>query len=183
MFFRILRNKIGSISGHIHSHQYPVKQSSTPSLPLSNSSAAAMAYSGLYQHFPPYTPPISSPTPTSTVSNNNNNNSSSTSHTTNCSPTKSEPDQHHSSTSPSCYKWPGAGGPGGQEPVSRGGAGAPVPDILSPFQSYDQHQQAAAHNLNYYMYLQSQSMNHPSSGPTSHHSISSHYNNSIANNI
>ena len=63
--FRILRNKIGSLSSHLHSG-YPVKQSPgpSPSLPLSNSSAAAaMAYNSLYQHFPPYTPPISSPPP------------------------------------------------------------------------------------------------------------------------
>jgi len=182
---RILRNKIGSISsGHIHSHQYPVKQSSTPSLPLSNTSAAAMAYSGLYQHFPPYTPPISSPAPApSSVSNNNNTPSSGQT----CSPTKSEPghdqgSQSSSSTSP-CYKWPGAGGgPGGPgQEVGRGGGS--VPDILSvsPFQSYEHAGHQAAHNLNYYMYLQSQSMSHPS--PSSHHSISAHYNNSIANNI
>ena len=56
------------------------------------------------------------------------------------------------------------------------GQGGSVPDILSPFQSYDQHH----HNLNYYMYLQSQSQNTGHS--TGHHHalptpISSHYNN------
>ena len=198
--FRILRNKIGSIGSHIHSHQYPVKQSSTPSasLPLANTSAAAMAYSaGLYQHFPPYTPPISSPgsgnssISTAINSSSNNNNTASP-------PTKSEPDTQHlpggnstprghhngagnstispttgTGSPPSCYKWSGGGQ--GDPPRSQGG---PVPDLLSPFQSYsEQH----AHNLNYYMYLQSQSMSHPTTGP--HHSISSHYNNSIPNNI
>jgi len=198
---RILRNKIGSIGSHIHSHQYPVKQSSTPSasLPLANSSAAAMAYSaGLYQHFPPYTPPISSPGSGNPSISTTINSSSSNNNNTASPPTKSEPDTHHlpggNSTSrglhggsgnstispvtgtgspPSCYKWSGGGQ--GDPPRSQGG---PVPDLLSPFQSYsEQH----AHNLNYYMYLQSQSMGHPTTG--AHHSISSHYNNSIPNNI
>jgi len=177
---RILRNKIGSIS-HIHS-QYPVKQTSTANIPTPTA-AAAMAYNSLYQHFPPYSPPISSPAPTS--NNNNNNNNNTTSQHPN-SPTKSEPSHesiipHHNppSVSPTCFnKWTG-------QPA--------VPDILSPFQSYDQHQ--AAHNLNYYMYLQSQGMamggpphgnhNNPTSSP--HHSItsaiSSHYHNSVPNSI
>lgn len=106
--FRILRNKIGSLSSHLHS-QYPVKQSPTPSLPLANSSAAAMAYNSLYQHFPPYTPPISSPPPS--VSNNNNNLTTNTSQSS-CSPAKSEPGQehsgHNSAVSSACFnKWPG----------------------------------------------------------------------------
>ena len=113
--FRILRNKIGSLSSHLHSG-YPVKQSPgpSPSLPLANSSAAAMAYSGLYQHFPPYTPPISSPPPSG---NNNNNNSPASSSLpptsqTSCSPTKSEPApelaSHNSAVSSACFnKWPG----------------------------------------------------------------------------
>ena len=113
--FRILRNKIGSLSSHLHSG-YPVKQSPgpSPSLPLSNSSAAAMAYNSLYQHFPPYTPPISSPPPSA---NNNNNNSPATSSLppssqTSCSPTKSEPApelaSHNSAVSSACFnKWPG----------------------------------------------------------------------------
>ena len=113
--FRILRNKIGSLSSHLHSG-YPVKQSPgpSPSLPLANSSAAAMAYSGLYQHFPPYTPPISSPPPSG---NNNNNNSPASSSLppssqTSCSPTKSEPGpelaSHNSAVSSACFnKWPG----------------------------------------------------------------------------
>ena len=65
LFSRILRNKIGSLGGHsLHGGggQYPAKQPSTPALQAS--SAAAMAYSGLYQHFPPYTPaPVSSGRP------------------------------------------------------------------------------------------------------------------------
>ena len=113
--FRILRNKIGSLSSHLHSG-YPVKQSPgpSPSLPLSNSSAAAMAYNSLYQHFPPYTPPISSPAPSA---NNNNNNSPASSSLppssqTSCSPTKSEPGpelaSHNSAVSSACFnKWPG----------------------------------------------------------------------------
>ena len=60
------------------------------------------------------------------------------------------------------------------ETVDVSGQGGSVPDILSPFQSYDQHH----HNLNYYMYLQSQS-----SGHAPHHPLSSHYNNSLQNNI
>ena len=105
---RILRNKIGSLSSHLHS-QYPVKQSPTPSLPLANTSAAAMAYNSLYQHFPPYTPPISSPPPT--TNNNNNNNPGSGSSGSQSSPAKSEPGQEHSGhsavSSPCFNKWPG----------------------------------------------------------------------------
>ena len=195
LFSRILRNKIGSLGGHsLHGGggQYPAKQPSTPALQAS--SAAAMAYSGLYQHFPPYTPaPVSSPPPppaSSAPNNNNNNNTSTAAREPHCSPAKSEPGAEqqsgghaHSShgpapatVSPSCYKWSGGGG--GQE-GGRGGGGA---ELLAPvFPSYEQHHQAqaaAAHNLNYYMYLQSQSM---SQGAAQH--LSSHYNNSIPNNI
>ena len=60
------------------------------------------------------------------------------------------------------------------EIVDISGQGGSVPDILSPFQSYDQHH----HNLNYYMYLQSQSQNTTHSAGH-HHGlptpISSHY--------
>ena len=48
---------------------------------------------------------------------------------------------------------------------------------------YHQAQAAAAHNLNYYMYLQSQSMGHAHPGAGPHHPITPHYNNSIPNNI
>jgi len=190
---RILRNKIGSLGGpgpshsSLHSAQFPVKQSSasvSSSLGLSNSSAAAMAYSGLYQHFPPYTGPGSphghSSPPTGPANNNN---------TSSCSPAKSEPGagEGPSGHSPGGYKWsPASGNAGGQGSADNGRAGGSVTDILSPFQSYDQHHQAqaaAAHNLNYYMYLQSQSMSHGHPGPGSHHNLPSHYNNSIPNNI
>ena len=63
------------------------------------------------------------------------------------------------------------------ESVDVSGQGGSVPDLLSPFQSYDQHH----HNLNYYMYLQSQSQNSAAHSSGHHHGlptpISSHYNN------
>ena len=169
--FRILRNKIGSLGGpgpshsSLHSAQFPVKQSSSSvssSLGLSNrwgisvsflsknyffsniySSAAAMAYSGLYQHFPPYTGPGSphghSSPPTGPANNNN---------TSSCSPAKSEPGASEGPSgqthSPGGYKWSPASGnvtPGGQGSADNGRAGGSVTDILSPFQSYDQHHQ------------------------------------------
>lgn len=159
-----------------------------------------MAYSGLYQHFPPYTGPAS-PGPHSSPATANNNNTSS------CSPAKSEPGASEGgpsgqsqSHSPGGYKWSAANNAPGAQSADSGRGGGSVTDILSPFQSYDQHHQviiiiiitchyhyyhqaqaAAAHNLNYYMYLQSQSMGHPGPGP--HHPITPHYNNSIPNNI
>lgn len=157
-----------------------------------------MAYSGLYQHFPPYTGPAS-PGPHSSPAPANNNNTSS------CSPAKSEPGASEGgasgqSHSPGGYKWSAANNAPGTQSADSGRGGGSVTDILSPFQSYDQHHQviiiiiitchyhyyhqaqaAAAHNLNYYMYLQSQSMGHPGPGP--HHPITPHYNNSIPNNI
>ena len=142
-----------------------------------------MAYNSLYQHFPPYTPPISSPPP-STSNNNNNHTTNTNTSQSSCSPAKSEPvgdhSGHNSAVSSACFnKWPGQI----EIPLRWNitnkdilGQGGSVPDILSPFQSYDQHH----HNLNYYMYLQSHTSNtghnstHPHPLPPP---ITSHYNN------
>ena len=118
----------------------------------SASSAAAMAYSGLYQHFPPYTGP-SSPVGQASPAPANNNNTSS------CSPAKSEPGAGEGgpggqSHSPGGYKWSAAsnvttGGQGAAD-TGRGGGGGSVTDILSPFQSYDQHHQVTHYHYHQY---------------------------------
>ena len=103
-----------------------------------------MAYSGLYQHFPGYTGPASPhghSSPPAGPANNNN--------TSSCSPAKSEPGAGEGpsasgqpSHSPGGYKWSPASGTGGQGAADTGHRGAgSVTDILSPFQSYDQHHQ------------------------------------------
>ena len=103
-----------------------------------------MAYSGLYQHFPGYTGPASPhghSSPPAGPANNNN--------TSSCSPAKSEPGAGEGpsasgqpSHSPGGYKWSPASGTGGQGAADTGHrGGGSVTDILSPFQSYDQHHQ------------------------------------------
>ena len=140
-----MRNKIGSLGGghtSLPSGQFPVKQSSSSAPSLSQlSNSAAMAYSGLYahaHHFPPH--------PGSPGVASNNNNTSAAAPANSCSPgAKSEPGSEAAggggpSHSPSCYKWSGAATPT-QPAQSDNGRGGGVADILSPFQSYDQHHQ------------------------------------------